>query len=118
MGVAAYNRGTRLLAQQIDRITQATVRSNEARALLWRDLLQEGLIMFFRAPGGAVITVGPNKTATGDGPRFALYRDGGDRRFRGASFCTTPWAMAMEIIDNVGRARPYRVTNGCEAAEV
>lgn len=111
MGIAAYNRGSRLIADQVTRQIEASRATNDLRVLLWTDCLEKGVILSFRGAGGAIITVGPNKTAVPSRERFALYRDEGDRRWRGSWFFSTARSAALHIIEHVGRARPYKVVS-------
>ncbi len=105
---AAYNRGTRAIVDEATRRIEASRATNDARALLWRDLLEQGIIMHFIGAGGATVTCGPHITATG-GSQFSAYRDGGDSRWRGVHIGSA-WSVALFLIDNIGRARPYKVT--------
>lgn len=111
MGIAAYNRGSKRIAEDVTRQIEASRATNELRALLWTDCLELGVIMTFRGAGGAVITVGPNKTAVPSRERFALYREEGDRRWRGAWFFSSARDAALHIIEHVGRARPQKVVS-------
>ncbi len=78
---------------------------------IYRDVLSMGVIMTFRGAQGAVITVGPNKTAMPCRDRFACYREEGDPRWREAKFFADPLSAARWIVEHVGRARPYKVVS-------
>lgn len=108
MSIRAYNRGTRAIADDITRQIEASRATQEVRAQLWRDCVEQGAILHFNAAGGAVVTCGPHILATGE-RMFSAYRDGGDRRWRG-SVIGSAWTVALFVIENVGRARPFKVT--------
>lgn len=107
MGIRAYNRGSRLLADEATRLIEASQATNDARARLWRDLLQMGAILHFRCPNGETVTAGPHVVAVGPAS-FSAYRDGTSR------WCGfhigSAWGVALFILEHVGRARPFRVS--------
>lgn len=111
MGIAAYNRGSRRIADEATRQIEASRATNDLRVLLWTDVLELGVILTFRGAGGSVITVGPNKTAVPTRERFALYREEGDKRWRESVYFASARAAAFRIIEHVGRARPYKVVS-------
>lgn len=108
MGIAAYNRGSKGISRFYDDIQAAKDLTNTARARLWLSLLARGAILTFRGNDGSVITAGPHQTATGVPPHFSLYREGGGLKYRGAWF-ESVWAIALRIIENVGRRAPVRI---------
>jgi hypothetical protein len=108
VGVAAYNRGSRNISRQAEAELAAVQNNQDAKARLWRALLERGCILTFEGAQGAVVTAGPNRTATGTGPAFSLYRDGGAQRWRGAWFGSA-WATALLIVEHAGRKRPVRI---------
>lgn len=95
----------------LEEIRNAKARTNEAKAQLWESLLERGAILTFEGAGGAVITAGPNHTATGTGPAFSLYREQGDTKWRG-SWEGSAWGIALRIVDHVGRKAPIKISQG------
>lgn len=96
---------------EITKEALAAARTNEARAVLWEKALNAGLILTFRTNDGAVLTAGPNHTATGTGPAFSVYREQGEYRWRGA-WEGDAYQMAHRIVSHVGRKSPVRVVQG------
>jgi hypothetical protein len=107
MGAAAYNRGSRRISAEIQAEIDVSRATNDARALLWRDLLDRGLILSFRVAGGAIVTAGPHHEATGR-IRWSMYREEGDPKWRG-SWIGSSWSIALLIVEHAGRKRPYKV---------
>lgn len=85
----------------------------DAKARLWCDLLGRGCILRFRAPDGEEIVAGPLPLAVGGG-LYGARRYGKSRWSWPRSPCGehegSAWAVALWVIDNVGRVRPYSVT--------
>lgn len=108
MGIAAYNRGSRLTRNNIDAIIHASQARADIRARLWADALDLGAILSFNGAGGAVIVAGPNIVSVGP-HGFAMHRYGGDTIWRGSWTSRTSWGTAIRIIEHVGRVRPFRV---------
>lgn len=108
MTAAAYNRGSRQIAEQLQREIDAGLTTKVARAQLWKRALEQGAIMTFEAAGGAVVVVGPNPKAVGPST-FTGNRYGGEPRWRGSVEFTTAWALALWLVENVGRVRPIRI---------
>lgn len=106
MGIAAYNRGNAVIARDTQRAIAEVRNSLDAKAQLWAELLRRGVILTFEAPDGAVVTAGPHITAVPtEAPRYSCYREGGGSRWRG-QWEGSAWAIALHIVENVGRRRP------------
>lgn len=106
MGKAATVRGDRAIAREVDRMIEASRATNEARALLYRDVLSRGCVLTFKANDGAAVTAGPYQRAAGGGI-FAGFRYGG--RFAGEHEGSA-WGTALWLVEQIGRKRPVRVT--------
>ena len=112
MGVAAYNRGNRVISQQIAADIAAVQNTLDAKAQLWCSLLKRGHILHFRAPDGEPIVAGPLHRADGS-ISYGARRYGRSRwawpRSPAGDHEGSAWGAALWIIDHVGRVRPYRV---------
>lgn len=108
MGVRAYNRGTKLVGRQISLLTMGVANQLDAKAALWERVLLDGGIMTFHCADGAVLTAGPNRTATGTGPAFSCYRESGSPQWRGSWFGGAR-AVALRIVQHAGRLSPVAV---------
>lgn len=107
MGIAAYNRGSQAISEAFQRELEASRATLDARALLWRDAMELGLILHFRAAGD-VLTCGPYRTAVPGGYNFLAVRYG-KSRFAGEWKGRTAWGVALWVIQHTGCARPFKV---------
>jgi hypothetical protein len=107
MSTAAYNRGTRAMAREFDAIISGTRATLEARAQLWRDLLDAGWVLTWIAGDGAAVVAGPLQFAvpSNKNPTTGVRRIGGRWAFDREG---KAWTCALHVIEHVGRARPVR----------
>jgi hypothetical protein len=84
--------------------------NNDARALFWRDLMNEGHILTFKhEPTHSVFTAGKYQTATGGYKQFALLWSGAIPRNMRDWHGLQAWDIALRIIQHVGRQRPVMI---------
>jgi hypothetical protein len=84
--------------------------TNDARALFWRDLINEGHVLTFRHEGtGRTFTAGPYQAATGGYRQYAMLWSGAIPRNMRDWFGMQAWDIALRIIQHVGRQRPVMV---------
>lgn len=115
MGIAAYNRGSKLTRTNISEVIHGSQARADIRARLWADALELGAILSFNGAGGAVIVAGPDIRAVpsqGGIARiqgFAMHRYGGDAIWRGSWESRSAWETALRVVEHVGRVRPFRI---------
>ena len=84
--------------------------TNDARAMLWRDLMAEGHVLTFRHGGsGKTFSAGPYREATDTRGRYALLWGGPIPPRCRDWHAGRPWDIAVRIIEYVGRQRPTHI---------
>lgn len=106
MGAAQHRRGSRLISRSTDEAASGKRATNEARALLWRSMLDRGCTLTFKANDGGIITAGPYQSAVPERRReYAMFRYGGHMA---REHHDSAWGIALRIVENVGRKKPIK----------
>jgi hypothetical protein len=106
MGAAKEHRYMSMSRRLLDAETKDTVNTKLAKAQWWRDLMNEGHILTFRACCGSTITAGMYQVAvaTDYNPGFALLGLPGGKEYHGDA-----WGIALRIVEYCGRVLPILI---------
>jgi len=104
MGAGAEKRWRQLLEREGEERERERVNTNVAKAQWWRDLMNQGHILTFRACCGKIITAGRYQVATGYCSGFALLGLPNAKEYH-----DNAWGIALRIVEHCGRVMPVMI---------
>ena len=102
MSVKAEHRYQNMLDREANQRFVSMANTEVAKAAMWRELIEKGYILTFKACNGRTITAGKYQTATGK-PEYALL--GLKQDYFGG-----PMGISWEILKHCGRVKPIAIS--------